>query len=436
MFHTEVVSKMGVAIVAALCLSTWSLAAETKILRFDKIIDGTGETLAATDIAIKDGIIISVGSGLDQSLDGDLVALNGLTALPGIIDAHTHITYGLPSAPKGDAWAELGQATKEERYQASLRNAMLSLKAGVTTVRDLNSSQNLDFELRDAINAGQIIGPRIFASGPGIHPFNDPLPDGVEEASAEFLFAAAQRRIDAGADWIKIFGTTGSASDLTSTPYYSAQAIAAAARAAKAAGKRITVHSYGPEAVDAAIAAGVTSLDHPVGISPDQIKAMRDKGIIYVPTIDHNRYYAQHASEYGYTPIIEQNLHAFVKRNIETVRTAHKAGVTIAMGSDAVMTGFGENTCELRAFVAAGLSNEDIIRTATVNGAKLLGKEAELGRIAEGYIADVIGVRGDPAADIEAIVSGVTLVVKAGTVVVDARANTSEINKPDCGDLY
>lgn len=436
MINNAAVSKLGLLAMAMLGLCELCQASETRILRFDKIIDGTGWELEAKDIAIRDGVIISVGTKLDQSINAAVIDFDGLTAMPGIIDAHTHITYGLPSTAKGDAWAELGQASKEQRYIASIRNAMLTLGTGVTTVRDLNADQNLDFELRDAIDSGEVIGPRIFASGPGIHPFNDPLPEGVEEASAAFLRVATEKRIEAGADWIKIFGTTGSASDLTSTAYYTAAAIAAATDVAKAAGKRITVHSYGPEAVDAAIDAGVTSLDHPVGISDEQIASMRDKGIIYVPTVDHNRYYAQHASEYGYTPIIQQNLYAFVQRNLMTVRSAHQAGVTIAMGSDAVMSGFGENTCELKAFLAAGMSNAEAIQSATINGAKLLGKEQELGRIGEGYFADIIGVRGDPTINIDAIISGVTVVIKEGVLVVDHRSDTGAINTPDCGTRY
>ncbi len=436
MLNNFAATKMAAVLLTIMLVSSIAQATEMKILRFDDIIDGDGVALSATDIAVKGRHIIAVGVSLDRTYDAEIVDFNGLTAMPGIIDAHTHITYGLSSAPQGDAWAELGQTSREERFQASIRNAMLSLRAGVTTVRDLSADQNLDFDLRDAINSGAIVGPRIFASGPGIHPFNDPLPEGVDEVSPAFLKAAAEKRIEAGADWIKIFGTTGSASDLTSKAYYSPAAMKAAADAAKAAGKRITVHSYGPEAVDGAIEAGVTSLDHPVGISAGQIEAMRDKDIVYVPTIDHNRYYAQHAAEYGYTPIIQKNLHAFVKRNIETVRAAHKAGVTIAMGSDAVLTGFGENTCELRAFLAAGMSNQEAIQTATINGAKLLGRENELGRISEGYIADIVGVRGDPATNINAIISGVTIVVKEGNLVVDNRNKPAAVNKPDCGTLY
>ena len=411
--------------------------AQTTIYRFDSIIDGTGERLNATDIAVDGGKITAVGNNLDdREVGATLIVMSGLTALPGLIDAHTHITYGLAGAPKGDAWTELGAASREDRFEASKRNALLTLATGVTSIRDLNADQNLDFDLRDMINAGDLVGPRVFTSGPGIHPFNDPLPEGMETATEEFLYAAAKRRIEMGADWIKIFGTTGSASDLSSRAYFSAEAIRGAATAAQEAGKRITVHSYGPEAVDAAIAAGVTSLDHPVGMNKNQIKAMRDKGIIYVPTIDHNRYYAHHGEEYGYGHIVRANLHVFVGRNMETVRQAHATGVTIAMGSDAVLTGFGENTCELRAFVAAGLSPSEAIQTATVNGASLLGLEEELGRLAGGYTADIIAVTGDPLEDINAIVSGVTFVMKNGTIVVDHRGNPEAVNKPDCGTLY
>ena len=369
---------LGLSILAA------PAKAETTIYRFAKIIDGTGEVLDAHDIAVEDGLITAVGNDLDHSNDSTLIDMSELTALPGLIDAHTHITYGLPNPPQGNAWGELGATSREQRMEAAKRNARLTLETGVTSVRDLNAGGGVDFELREAINAGNLIGPRILTSGPGIHPSNDPSPEGTDKTSPAFLKGAAERRIESGADWIKIFGTSGSADDLTSRAYYSAAAIKAAADVAKAAGKRITVHSYGIEAVDAAIAAGVTSLDHPVGLTENHIKAMKTAGIIYVPTIDHNRYYAQHSTEYGYDVDVRANLRVFVGRNIETVRRAHRAGVTIAMGSDAVMTGFGENTCELRAFIAAGMSNAEAIKAATLNGAKLLGRDTDLGRIKTG----------------------------------------------------
>ncbi len=428
--------KISFSAAIALFMITAAAGADPVVYRFDSIIDGTGERLQATDIAVENGEILAVGIGLDTSLGGTLELMNGLTALPGLIDAHTHITYGLAGPPKGDAWAELSTTSRDERFNAAKRNALLTLASGVTSVRDLNADQNLDFDLRDAINQGNLPGPRIFASGPGIHPFNDPLPEGMKTATPEFLRAAAQRRIDAGADWIKIFGTSGSASDLTSRAFYTADAIKGAVEVATAAGKRVTLHSYGPQAVDGAIAAGVTSLDHPVGMSLEQLSAMREKGIIYVPTIDHNRYYAHHGHEYGYNEKTQANLHVFIGRNIESVRQAHAAEVTIAMGSDAVMTGFGQNTCELRAFIAAGLTPAEAIQTATVNGALLLGKEQSLGRIATGFTADIVAVAGDPLADINALISGVTVVIKGGNPVVDHRGNAAAINQPDCGSLY
>ncbi|WP_262693245.1 amidohydrolase family protein [Kordiimonas aquimaris] len=422
-------------VILSILIVTMPVSAETTIYRFTKIIDGTGEALLARDIAVESGIIKAVGNNLDRSSNGNLVDMGSLIALPGLIDAHTHITYGLPEAPKGNAWGELGATTREQRVAAAKRNALLTLETGVTSVRDLNAGGGIDFELRDAINAGAVRGPRIFTSGPGIHPANDPSPEGTDKTTPEFLKAAAEKRIESGADWIKIFGTTGSADDLTSRAYYSAAAIKAAADVAKAAGKRITVHSYGIEAVDAAITAGVTSLDHPVGLTENHIKAMKAADIIYVPTIDHNRYYAQHSEEYGYDSNVRANLRVFVGRNIETVRRANHAGVTIAMGSDAVLTGFGENTCELRAFIAAGMSNAEAIKSATLNGAMLLGQDNDLGRIKVGYTADFIAVSGDPLTDINAIISGVTAVMKEGVLVVDHRTG-GKVNKPNCGTLY
>lgn len=415
--------------------AAFSVHAETTLYRFAKIIDGNGKALNAHEITVEDGIITAVGNNLARNADTELIDMSTLTAIPGMIDAHTHITYGLPEKPQGNAWLELGATSPEQRMEAAKRNALLTLRTGVTSVRDLNAGGGVDYELRDAINAGSVVGPRIFTSGPGIHPANDPAPEGTDKTSPAFLRAAAERRIADGADWIKIFGTTGSADDLTSRAYYSAAAIKAAADVAKAAGKRITVHSYGTEAVDGAIQAGVTSLDHPVGLTNEHIAAMKAAGIIYVPTIDHNRYYAQHSDEYGYDANVRANLQVFVGRNIETVRRAHRAGVTIAMGSDAVLTGFGENTCELRAFIAAGMSNSDAIKAATMNGAELLGRANDLGRIQVGYAADFTALNGDPLIDINAVISGVVTVVKDGKLVVDHRENGAP-NKPDCGTLY
>ena len=142
---------------------------------------------------------------------------------------------------------------------------------------------------------------------------------------------------------------------------------------------------------------------------------------MYVPTVEHNRYYIEHRDEFGYDDAIVKRLEEYVQRNLATLRKAIKAGVPIAMGSDAVFTGFGENARELERFVEAGMTPADALRSATTVGASLLGMSDSLGAIAPGYFADIVAVEGDPLADIRAITRRVVWVMKDGRVVVDLK---------------
>jgi imidazolonepropionase-like amidohydrolase len=227
--------------------------------------------------------------------------------------------------------------------------------------------------------------------------------------------------VDLGADWIKIFATTGSAEDLSGEQVFFYPEISAAVNIAHEAGLRVAVHSYSASAVPDALRAGVDSIEHAVGMSDALLRDMAAAGVIYVPTIDHNRYYADHLEEYGYDHVIGENLQSFSARNIETLRRAIQQGVQIAMGSDAVMTMFGENTRELEWFVEAGMTPGEALRTATVNGALLLGQEDTLGRIAEGFRADIVGISGDPLVDVRAVTRRVKWVMQNGVVVLDRR---------------
>jgi imidazolonepropionase-like amidohydrolase len=143
------------------------------------------------------------------------------------------------------------------------------------------------------------------------------------------------------------------------------------------------------------------------------------RGTYYVPTIDHNRYYIDNGDQIGYAPGFKDRLQAFIQRNLETTRRAHKAGVRIAMGSDAIYTMFGENTRELGWFVKAGMTPEQALQTATTIAAALLDKEKELGAVSPGYVADLAVVDGDPLADIDVAIDKVKWVMKDGAVVVD-----------------
>ncbi len=397
------------------------------ILRVAGVVDGTGEVLAANSIRIDGTRIAAIGVDLMPGEGDTVLDYSDLYAMPGMIDAHTHITYGLEAGSKGNAWQEAGQQARDARFRAALKNGLATLSSGVTTIRDLNDGSGLDFELRTLFASGSAVGPRVFTSGGGVHPSRQV--DGLKGPDAVAV-AYATAQLDAGADWIKVFATTGSADDLTSTAYYTPETIAALADLARARSKRITLHSYGPEAVDAAIAARVHSIDHPVGMSPAQLAGLKAANIIYVPTADHNRYYADHRHEYGYGEETDANLRAFVARNVAAITAAHKAGVTIAMGSDAVFSGFGSNICELKQFQAAGLDTASILQTATVNGATLLGMERDLGRVQPGYIADLVLVAGNPAQDLDRLFDGIRHVYKDGRLVYSAGPAAKPV---DCG---
>ena len=149
------------------------------------------------------------------------------------------------------------------------------------------------------------------------------------------------------------------------------------------------------------------------------IREMARRGVYYVPTIDHNRYYAEHAAEFGYDSAAVARLNDYRTRNLETLRHAIRAGVKVAMGSDAVFTMFGENTWELGWFVKAGMTPAQALATATTNAAGLLGMGKDLGAVAPGCYADIVAVEGDPLTDIAAVTKGVRWVMKGGKVVVD-----------------
>jgi imidazolonepropionase-like amidohydrolase len=406
--------KRVVTLILGIALSSTFTCADT-LYQTKGLIDGTGKLLSQTDIIVDDdGNILKIGNELKLSgLNSNTVNLKHLYAMPGMIDMHTHITYGIPGGSKGEAWSELGKVSAEGRKQAALDNAKKTVATGVTSVRDLNDGSGLDLTLRELFKTHQAPGPRLYVSGGGVHPSRPVEP-----------LEYAQSQIDAGVDWVKIFGTTGSADDLTSKAYYDEATVKQIADAAHKAGKRITLHSYGPEAVDAAINAKVDSIEHAVGMSIAQMIAMRENNITYVPTIDHNRYYADHRDEYGYSEEIDNNLRVFVRKNTQAVAGAHSVGVKIAMGSDAVFSGFGENTCELKQFKAAGLSNADVIQTATVNGANLLGEESTLGRIKPGYTADLVFLDENPLENLDTLFKGIRLVLRDGKVVHDALNST------------
>ena len=240
--------------------------AEPILLRFAELIDGTGEVLDAREIVVENGAIAAIGDDLGAEYPNAAeIILDDLVAVPGLIDVHVHMTYGLSGTSNGDAWAELMATPAPDRLLEATHNAMKTLRTGVTAARDLFAFDGLDFQLKALIDKDSIRGPRLFISGEGIHPLTlTPLAEGEQRDPVAEFTKQAQQRVAAGVDWVKIFATTGSADDLTGKQIFFYPEIKVATDIAHAAGLRVAVHSYSSSAVGDALQAGVDSIEHPV----------------------------------------------------------------------------------------------------------------------------------------------------------------------------
>jgi imidazolonepropionase-like amidohydrolase len=387
-----------------LCAQAQTLTA----LRFGALVDGSGRSVPDAVVLIQADSIVSVGAGAAAIPAGaTVVDLRPYTAIPGLIDVHTHMTYWRDKvhAPRGPS-----PRSRDSILAGAEENARRTLETGVTTVRDLGAGNGVDLALRDAINRGEVVGPRMFVAGRGLSKrATDTLPMDIP--------AEVRKRVDAGSDWIKMYGSTGTYQNVTGDQTFTDDEMHAAVLAAHSYGKRIAIHAYGPIAARAALLAGAESVEHPAGLDDATLAEFARRGTFYVPTVDHNRFYAENAALLGYTAVQVAQLDSFRVLNLETVRRAHRAGVRMAMGSDAVYWMFGENTRELGWFVRAGMTPAEAIATATTNAAALLGLAHKLGRVAPGYYADIVAVEGDPLKDINAVINGVRWVMKAGKVV-------------------
>jgi imidazolonepropionase-like amidohydrolase len=399
--------KRLITVMIAFAAVAGSLRAQA--YRFGRVWDGQS-LLTNTVIVVENGKIKSVGTS-----GGDAIDMTRYTALPGLIDVHTHLTFLLASAMARITPAGRPAATVYLSQDAAKR----TLESGVTTVRNLNAQEYEDIAMRDLINAGLMVGPRMFVSGYGLQITRGAnVSPATADGPAEVM-KAVRRQAAAGVDVIKMFGSTGSGQDVTGLQTFTYEEMKAAVDTAHALGKKVVIHSYGPSGARDAVRAGADSVEHAAEMDDDTIQEMARKKIFYVPTIDHNRYYADNATLLGFPPDATGRLNDFIARNLETARRAFKAGVRFAMGSDAVYTMFGENTRELGWFVKAGMTPEQALKTATVDAASLLGMEDKLGYLKPGYFADIAAVEGNPLDDINIVIRNVRWVMKGGVVVVD-----------------
>jgi len=405
-------------------LATSSTAvAATKVIKFGKLIDGTGKTFTNAVVIVQDDRVQSVGTG-NVAIPGgaEVIDLSRYTGVPGLIDGHTHVTY---------YWDGVSIPRYEPpRHPAVVaflaqENAQKALEAGVTTIRNMNSPDGIDLAMRDLVNMGKMIGPRMFVSGLGIRITRStapPAPIGIMADGVDAVIHAVRQVLASGADWVKMYGSTGGFDDVTEAQTFTFEEIKAAVDATHALGKKIAIHSYGPEGARDAVRAGTDSLEHATDMDDQTIAEMVKRKTYYAPTIDHNQYYVENADTvYHFTPAAKERLRDYIQRNYETARKAFRAGVHMIVGSDAVYNGWGLNMRELDWFVKMGMTPEQALRTATTEPATMLGMDKSLGAVAPGFYADLVAVQGDPLVNITAVSrrENVRWVMKAGNVVVD-----------------
>jgi imidazolonepropionase-like amidohydrolase len=410
------------AVLFFLATSSTALAA-TKAIRFGKLVDGTGRVFTNAVVIVEDDRIKSVASGNPPIPSGaEVIDLSRYTAVPGLIDAHTHITY---------YWDGMTTPRSEPSRHPAItvvlaqENAQRALEAGVTTIRNLNAADGADLAMRDLINMGKIVGPRMFVSGLGIRITRStapPAPIGIMVDGVDAVIRGVRQVIASGADWVKMYGSTGGFDDLTEFQTFTFEEMKAAVDVTHALGKKIATHSYGPAGARDAVRAGTDSLEHATDMDDQTIAEMVKRKTYYIPTIDHNQYYVENADTvYHFAPGTKERLSDYIRRNVETARKAFRAGVHMIVGSDAVYNGWGLNMRELDWFVKIGMTPEQALKTATTEPAAMLGMEKSLGAVAPGFFADIVAVEGDPLANITAISNkeNVRWVMKAGRVVVD-----------------
>ncbi|MFV1988755.1 MAG: amidohydrolase family protein [Gemmatimonadota bacterium] len=437
LLHLRIPALAVVALIAWAPIAAPLRAQDVTAIRAGTLIDGTGAPpVQNAVILIEDGRITAVGPDVSIPSGARLLDLSGQTVMPGFVNAHSHLTFPLTGSPGWET--PLALRTAADFALIGAQHAREVLESGFTSVREVGSRYFSDVALRNAINAGRVPGPRmqVAANAIGITGGHcddsgyvpallgrEPGPmEGIANGPDE-IRSAIRHQVKYGADVIKICATGGvmSVGDAVGVQQYTQEELEAVVDAAHMVERRVAAHAHGTEGIKAAVRAGVTSIEHGSFLDDEGIALMIERGTYLVSTLFAGDAVTRMAKEGALPPEMADKALAIGPVMSATMGRAHAAGVKIALGVDNIFYDHRTSTREFELLVQAGFSEMDAIVAGTSVAAELLGWENDVGTIAPGRWADLVGVEGDPLEDITELQRAV-FVMKGGVIVIEKKA--------------